>query len=268
MNIVSVLKKLKEKNMITASEEGIALFSDCFNKFGVSLLLLNDEEKFDSIINLLADHNIPLQKSNGIYNFRVFAVDYRELNDIIDEYSRVDELNFLKSNPEMLPCPNNIKIILENIKRYQSEKISYKYNDEYDMSLLLATSSDISSNSNKEVDDYLKKNLKDQSLIFKVQNNIANPKELDYDLALELQKVENKICEDFLTQKDDEWKIIIDDKEVNSLKTIKETIQTLVKLNLPVTHNDALLLALFYKTSLSVSDVEEILQNDNLKGGK
>ena len=58
MNIVSILKKLKETNMITASEEGISLFSDSFNKFGISLLLLNNEEKFARIVDILEKNKI------------------------------------------------------------------------------------------------------------------------------------------------------------------------------------------------------------------
>lgn len=44
MNIKTILKKLESVNMVSDSEEGLQLFSDCFNKFGISLLLLNDEK--------------------------------------------------------------------------------------------------------------------------------------------------------------------------------------------------------------------------------
>ena len=268
MNIVSVLKKLKEKNMITATEDGIALFSDCFNKFGISLLLLNDEEKFLKIINLLADNNISLQKPNGIYNFRVFAVEYSILADYIADFKKINELDFLKLYPEILACPHDIKIIKENMIKYQKEDISYKKDKEYDMNLLLANASFSSDNDNKEVNDYLKSILKDQTLIYKVQNKIVNPEELKEDLALELQKVENKICEDFLVQKDNKWKIIIDEKEVNSFQTIKETIQIIKDLNLAISRSDALLFVLFYKTPLTAYEVEQILQNDKFEGRK
>ena len=51
MNIVTILNTLKENNLILDTEEGISLFSDCFNKFGISILLLKEEEKFNRIVD-------------------------------------------------------------------------------------------------------------------------------------------------------------------------------------------------------------------------
>lgn len=267
MNIVSVLNKLKEAKMIATTEEGIALFSDCFTKFGVSLLLLKDEDKFNVIVDELVEAKIPLQKSNGIYNLRVFAIEVEELKNIISAYTEIGEIDFLRRYPEMLTANRDVHIILENMKKYQSDQVSYKNDSEYNIELLLVDSEVAVSNENSEVNEYLKTLLEDKTLVDKVVNNIKNPGEEDFDVALELQKVENKICEEFLFPVDDGWKIIIDKKEVNSFQDIKDTINTIIKLNIPVTFDDALKFVLFYKTSLSVAEIEEILDNNLIEGG-
>jgi hypothetical protein len=248
MNIVSVLNKLKSVNMVSTSEDGIALFSDCLNKFGISLLTLNDEEKFNHIIDTLVFNHIPLQKANGIYNLRIFAVDTLKLDEIINEYKNVGEIDFLRHYPERISEVKNINTILENIKKYQSDGTSYKSGLEYNMSLL-------------------KSILKDSSVVDKVINHISNNEEEDFDIAFELQKAENKICEEYLFPVDDGWKIIIDKKEVNSFQTIKDTINLITELNIPISYEDAFLFILFYKTALSVEDVKYIVENILQKGG-
>ena len=85
MNIKSIIKKLESVNMVSNTEEGLQLFSDCFNKFGISLLLLNDEKKFNEIVEILSGALIPLQKSNGIYALRLFAVPIQEIKKIIKD---------------------------------------------------------------------------------------------------------------------------------------------------------------------------------------
>jgi len=271
MNIVSVLNKLKSAHMISATEDGMALFSDCFNKFGVSLLLLKDEDKFDSILNILVDAKIPLQKSNGIYNLRVFAVEEAELRNIISSYSEIEEIEFLRYYPEMLTRTKDVYTILENMRKYQSDKISYKSENEYNLDMLLVENTEISYDvpvyEGNDVNDFLRSILKDSSIVDKVENNIANADGEDFDIALELQKVENRICEEFLFPVDDGWKIIIDKKEVNTFQDVKDTIDTIIKLNIPVTFDDALKFVLFYKSSLSVSEIQEMLAMNLLEGG-
>lgn len=266
MNIVSVLNKLKAANMISATEEGIALFSDCFNKFGISLLLLKDEEKFSNIVDTLVEYKIPLQKANGIYNLRLFAVDEIELRNILSSYSEIGEIEFLRMHPEVITAAHDVKIILENMKNYQNEQTVYKFENDYNMNLLLACKNEVNSNNNENVNEFLKSILEDSSLVDKVVNNIANEGEEDYNVSLELQKVENKICEEYLFPVEDGWKIIINKKEVNSFQDVKDTINTIIKLNIPVTFNDALIFVLFYKTSLSISDIENIIKNDLFEG--
>lgn len=267
MNIVSVLNKLKSVQMISSSEDGIALFSDCFNKFGISLLLLKDEDKFNSIVDLLVDAKIPLQKKNGIYNLRVFAVEESELRNTISSYSEIGEIDFLRYHPEMLAASKDVKIILDNMKKYQFKQTSYKSDNEYNLEMLLANEIDSTSYESNNVNDFLKSILNDSSIVDKVENNIANANGEDFDIALELQKVENKICEEFLFPVDDGWKIIIDKKEVNTFQDVKDTIDTIIKLNIPVTFDDALKFVLFYKTSLSVAEIQEILAMNLLEGG-
>lgn len=137
MNIVTILNKLKEKQFVPDTQEGIDLFSDCFNKFGISLLLLKDENKFDSILSLLEKNNIPLQKENGMFAFRIFAVDVNELEDIIYEYSAIDELDFLRKYPEIIAEAQTVHNIAKNIKKYQDENVSYKNDNEYDIIKIL-----------------------------------------------------------------------------------------------------------------------------------
>ena len=269
MNIVSVLNKLKEAKMISTTEEGVALFSECFNKFGISLLLLKDEDKFSNIIDTLVEYQIPLQKANGIYNLRIFAVDEIELKNMIISYSEIGEIEFLRSHPEYLATTRDIKTILDNMKEYQSNQIVYKVENEYNMELLLDNHEEqvVNSENTKNVNEYIKSLLENSSLVDKVENNIANEDEEDFNVALELQKVENKICEEYLFPVDDGWKIIIDKKEVNSFQDVKDTINTIIKLNIPITFNDALIFVLFYKTSLSVPEIEKIIKNDLFEGG-
>ena len=122
MNIVSILNKLKETNMISTDEEGIALFSDCFNKFGISLLLLKDERAFSTIIDLLVENRIPLQKVNGIYNLRIFALDEYNLKKIISAYSKIGEIDFLRMHPEMITEMKNIEIPAGEIAKLKIKK--------------------------------------------------------------------------------------------------------------------------------------------------
>lgn len=270
MNIVTVLNKLKAANMVSNSEENLALFSDCFNKFGISLLLLKEETKFSAIVDLLVENKIPLQKSNGIYNLRVFAVNIEELKRTLQAFKDMGELDFLRQYPEMLAAPSQLKIILNNIKNVA--KSSYKSGNEYNLNILLAnlkevTAQNTSMSEKIDVNTYLKGILQDKSLVDKVVNGIANQEEEDFNVALELQKVENKICEEYLYPIDDGWKIIIDQKEVNSFQTIKDTINRIIQLNIPISYNDALLFVLFYKSPLNISEIEEIIKGHFVAGG-
>lgn len=266
MNIVSVLSKLKEAKMVSPTEDGIALFSDCFNKFGISILLLQNEEEFNRIVDTLVEHRIPLQKANGIYNFRIFAVSSNQLIEIISAFDAMGEIEFIRHNNEMLTKPHDIQLILHNMKNYQNNGTLYKNGNEYDIELLLKEN-ESNSRECEDVNTYLKSVLSDPSLVDKVINNVSNDEDEDFNVALELQKVENKICEEYLFPVDDAWKIIIDKKEVNSFQDVKDTIDTIIKLNIPVTFNDALIFVLFFKTSLSVSDIKQILNNNLFEGG-
>ncbi len=269
MNIVSVLNKLKTANLISNTEEGITLFSDCFNKFGISLLLLHDEEEFGNIVDMLVENKIPLQKSNGMYNLRVFAVSSDELRKIIASFKDIGELDFLRQHPEMLAAPKNIKTILTNMKRIA--KSSYYNGSEYNLDVLLMDIDKIeqqaSSNDLQDVNSYLKTVLQDSSIVDKFLNGVANDGEEDNNIALELQKVENKICEEYLFPVDDEWKIIIDKKEVNTFQNIKDTINKIIELNFSISYIDALLFVLFYQSELSVSEIQDIIKNHFSTGG-
>lgn len=265
MNIVTVLNKLKAANMVANSEENLALFSDCFTKFGISLLLLNDENAFSAIVDLLVENKIPLQKSNGIYNFRVFAVAETELKRTIAAFKDMGELDFLRQYPEMLAAPNSIKIVINNMKKIAQS--SYKKGNEYNLSVLMMNLDEKETSSSLDsVSSFLQTILLDKNLISKVVNNISNPQEDDFNVSVELQKVENKICEEFLFPINDEWKIIIDQKVVNSYSTIKETINKITELNLNVNFHDALLFVLFYKSKLSVEEIKSIIDN-HFRGG-
>lgn len=121
MNIVTIINKLKEANMITTTEDGMKLFADCFNKFGISLLLLRDENKFSEIVEILKENEIPIQKENGVYVLRIFAVDVEEIKNIISEFKACNELQFLRKYPEMIAEPKNIQIISKNIVKFQNE---------------------------------------------------------------------------------------------------------------------------------------------------
>lgn len=271
MNIVTILNKLKASNMIVDSEEGMSLFSDCFNKFGISLLLLNSEDKFARIVDLLKNNGIPLQKANGIYALRIFAIEPLELESIISKFKGVGELDFLKVYPELMAEPKNIQTVLDTIKKCQREDILYKGANGYDMQILLPTSEYaklMEPADEEEVFYCLKKYMEDSTLLDRLVSLEANEEEEDFNVALELQKVENKICEEYLFPVDDGWKIVINNKEVNSFQEVKNTINTITKLNLSITFSDALLLVLFYKTKLSAIEIEDIIQNVLLKEGK
>lgn len=259
MNIMTILNKLKEANLVPDTEEGISLFSDCFNKFGISLLLLKDESTFNRIVTLLKENNIPLQKANSIYALRIFAVDVNELESIITEFFAMNEMNFLRTYPELLAEPRNIHFIAENMKTYQSNGTVYKNRSGYDLNVLLSTTTE--AKDYNDINSYLKKYLQDASLIDKLENLEANGGEEDVNVALELQKVENKICEEYLVPVEDGWKVVINDKEVNSFREVKNTINTITKLNLPITFHDALIVVLFYRTYLTTQEIDDIIQN-------
>lgn len=270
MNIVTILNKLKASNMIADSDEGMSLFSDCFNKFGISLLLLNSEDKFSRIVDLLKNNGIPLQKANGIYALRIFAIEPLELESIISKYKGVGELDFLKVYPELMAEPKNIQSILDTIKNCQRKDIIYKNANGYDMQVLLPNSEYaklMEPADEEEIFYCLKKYMQDSNLLDRLVSLEASEEE-DFNVALDLQKVENKICEEYLFPVEDGWKIVINNKEVNSFQEVKNTINTITKLNLSITFDDALLLVLFYKTKLSTIEIEEIIQNVLFKEGK
>ena len=268
MNIVTILNKLKESSMVSDTEDGMSLFSDCFTKFGISLLLLNDENKFNGIVDLLKSNGIPLQKANGIYALRIFAVELSELENLISTFQNLNEIEFLRYYPELLAEPKNIHSVIEQIKYCQTNGISYKTSSGYLMSILLPDSdyaNQVVEEEITDVNEFLKRYLKDTTLIDRLVNGEATEGEEDFNIALELQKVENKICEEFLFPVDDGWKIVINNKEVNSFQEVKNTISTITKLNLSISFNDALLIVLFYKTNLTPAEVSDIIENVLLK---
>lgn len=274
MNIVTILSKLKEKEIIADNEESLNLFSDSFNKFGISLLLLKNEDKFNQILSILEEHKIPLQKANGMFALRIFAVETDILKDTINEYFVVDELAFLRLYPELLAELSTVRTIVENMKKYQKENIPYKENDVYNIPWLLNYEDKVEQIEEvkeveiQDVNSYLKSILKDASLLEKLANQVASTEEEDFNVALELQKVENKICEEYLLPVDDGWKIVINDKEVNSFQEVKNTINTIINLNLSISFDDALLIVLLYKTPLSVEEVKDIVETVINKGGE
>ncbi len=268
MNILTIINKLKDAKMLSGSEEGIKLFSDCFNKYGISLLLLKNEETFNEIVDILKTNNIGIQKQNSIYALRIFAVDLLEIENTINEFKSLDELDFLRAYPEKLAEPKNIHTIIKNIIKFQESNTIYKDENGYNLNLLLQTNEEVKTEvpviEIEEPTDTLgviKKYLQDKTLLDKIINEEKNPNE-EPDTLIELQKVENKICEDYLVIIDDGWKIVINDQEVNTFQEVKDTIDLISKLNLPITYNDALLITLFYKTKLPFKDVENIIQNE------
>lgn len=267
MNIVNILNKLKEKHFVLETDEDMTFFSDSFNKFGISLLLLKDEDKFSHILDVLEENNIPLRKANGMFALRIFAVDINDIKATINEYFAINEVNFLRKYPELIAEVDTVHYIANKMKSYQKENISYKDGDVYDINILLNETIESLLPDTDDVNIYLKKHLKDSSLIERLENKEANIGEEDFNVALELQKVENKICEEYLLPVDDGWKIVINNKEVNSFQEVKNTISTIVKLNLPITFDDALIIVLFYKTHLSIKEVDEIINNELYKGG-
>ena len=280
MSIITILKKLKDANMISTTEEGRALFTDCFDKFGISLLLLNDESKFSQIVDTLKQNSIPLQKSNGIYALKIFAVELSEIEQIITQFDAINEMNLLRLHPNLLAEPKNVQVVLENIKKLRDKGIVYKNDNGYDIDLLLSNCefnvvNEISNQTKAPetvIDDTtnnpLKKYLSDPTLIRKLDNMEINHGEEDVNVALELQKVENQICEEYLLPVDDGWKIVIANKEVNSFQTIKSTINAITKLNTPITFHDALILVLFYQTNLEEKEIGSIIENELFKEGK
>ena len=265
MNIATVLKTLKEKNLIPDNEEGISLFSDCFNKFGISILLLKDQEKFNQIVDLLVENQILLQKANGMYCLRIFAVEYNELKNIIDEYAAINEIPFLRKYPEIIAEAKTVHTIAENMKKYQDLNLSYKNGDNYDINKLL--SEEIEEKQDDSVNEFLKSQLKDGTLLDNLINEISNG-ENSFDVNLDLEKVENKIKDEFLVPNGEAWDVCIDGKKINSYDEVKNTLETMQKLNLPCTYEDALLLALFYKTNLTVEEIKNSIYSILNEGGE
>lgn len=264
MNIMTILNKLKACNMLSSNEESLTLFSDCFNKFGISLLLLKDEEEFNKIVDLLSDNNIPLQKDNGIYTLRVFAVDYYNLENIINDFKEVDEIDFLRIHPEILSEPKTASIVISNIRDYKQNAINYKNNGNYDLSMLVKNNeNNVSNDKDNEINDYLKNFLDDVTLIDRLDNNEENAE--NYEVTLEIQKVENKICEDYLFPIEDGWGIIINNISVNNFQNVKDNLNKLTKLSVPMSSSDIMKIALMYNAKLSIEDVKAV---SDVLGGK
>ena len=265
MNIMTILNKLKENNMIASNEEGLNLFSDCFNKFGISLLLLKSVDEFNKIIDLLSTNKIPLQKANGIYTLRVFAVDYYTLVETIDKFEEVKEIEFLRNYPEVLSEPKTIKVVLSNIKNYQSKQESYKNGNTYDYEKL---TKEVVNNENSEpvnnddsdineVNSFLKTLLDDVSIIDKLNRNEENPE--NFAVTMEIQKIENQICEDYLFPIENGWGIIINNINVNNFQEVKENLNKLTKLSIPMSTQDIMKVALIYNSKLSSEEIREVV---------
>ena len=115
MNIVNILNKLKEKHFVLETDEDMTFFSDSFNKFGISLLLLKDEDKFSHILDVLEENNIPLRKANGMFALRIFAVDINDIKATINEYFAINEVNFLRKYPELIAEVDTVHYIKKKI---------------------------------------------------------------------------------------------------------------------------------------------------------
>ncbi len=260
MNIMTILNKLKSTNMLASSEESLALFSECFNKFGISLLMLNNEDEFNKIVDLLVDNKISLQKTNGIYSLRLFAVDYETLKREIEEFKEIDELDFLRVYPEMLSEPKNIKIALSNITNLKNQNVSYKEGKDYNWDLIMKTPEPVQEpepkHEDSEINSYLKTILDDASLIDKLNNNEENAE--NYAITLEIQKIENKICEDYLFPIEDGWGIIIDNISVNNFQEVKENLNKLTRLSIPMSAADIMFIALMYNSKLDKESAKAV----------
>ncbi len=278
MNVMDVINKLKSVNLL--SNDDMQTFSDSFSKFGISILLLNDLDKFNAIIDLLVSNNISIKKSNGAYDLRIFSVSYNDISNIIEKFKNLDELDFLRQNIEYISKTSDINKIIQNMSIYKSAGKEFKNGDVYDLALLLkedgkeeiknpvSDEAIITSDSAFliSLNEYLKKYLNDSSIVDKLASDIVSSGSVNMELDLILQKVENKISEEFLFPVNDGWKIVINKQEINSFQNAKKTIESLTKLNIPISYNDALLLILFYDSSISLNTLDEIL-NSNLLGG-
>lgn len=253
MNIMSILNKLKMTNMLASNEEGLTLFSDCFNKFGISLLMLNDENEFNKIVDLLVENKIPLQKANGIYTLRIFAVDYYTLEATISKFKACNELDYLRSHPEILSEPKTISNMLANKENKQSSE------NEINLDLNLNKEETIVENNvdEKPINEYLKTILDDATLVDKLNKSEENAE--DYAVTLEIQKVENKICEDFLFPVEEGWGIIIDNISVNNFQEVKENLNKLTKLSVPISASDIMKIALLYDSRLDIEEAKAVV---------
>lgn len=280
MNIVEVIRKLRSSNLLSGNEDDMSVFSDSFSKFGISILKLNDLDKFKAIVDLLAANNIPIKKSNGSYFLRVFSLSYNDLSNIIEDFKKLDELDFLRNNISYITRSYDIIKIRDNMVIYKNNGVDYKNNSNYNLELLLKEDAqseikdpisgnlvnestiDIpTENADIPLNEYLKRYLDDADLIAKLDAKVANDGEINVDLDLTLQKVENKVCEEYLFPIDDGWKIVINKVEINPFQNAKNTIDGLIRLNKPVSYSDALLLVLFYNANVSKDVVDNIVNS-------
>lgn len=280
MNIVEVIRKLRSSNLLSNNEDDMSIFSDSFSKFGISILKLNDLDKFKAIVDLLAANNIPIKKSNGSYFLRVFSLSYNDLSNIIEDFKKLDELDFLRGNINYITRSYDIIKIRDNMVIYKNNGVDYKNNGKFNLELLLKEDAQseikdpISGNlvnestikippQNEDItlNEYIKKYLDDVDLIAKLDAKVANDGEINVDLDLTLQKVENKVCEEYLFPIDNGWKIVINKQEINAFQNAKNTIDGLIRLNKPVSYSDALLLVLFYNANVSKDVVDDIVNS-------
>lgn len=280
MNIVEVIRKLRSSNLLSSNEDDMSIFSDSFSKFGISILKLNDLDKFKAIVDLLVANSIPIKKSNGSYFLRVFSLSYNDLSNIIEDFKKLDELDFLRSNISYITRSYDIIKIRDNMVIYKNNGVDYKNNGNYNLELLLKEDAQseikdpISGNlvnestieippENEDIplNEYIKKYLDDADLIAKLDAKVANDGEINVDLDLTLQKVENKVCEEYLFPIDNGWKIVINKQEINAFQNAKNTIDGLIRLNKPVSYSDALLLVLFYNANVSKDVVDDIVNS-------
>lgn len=280
MNIVEVIRKLRSSNLLSNNEDDMSIFSDSFSKFGISILKLNDLDKFKAIVDLLAANNIPIKKSNGSYFLRVFSLSYNDLSNIIEDFKKLDELDFLRGNINYITRSYDIIKIRDNMVIYKNNGVDYKNNGKFNLELLLKEDAQseikdpISGNlvnestikippENEDItlNEYIKKYLDDVDLIAKLDAKVANDGEINVDLDLTLQKVENKVCEEYLFPIDNGWKIVINKQEINAFQNAKNTIDGLIRLNKPVSYSDALLLVLFYNANVSKDVVDDIVNS-------
>lgn len=95
----------------------------------INLTLNQDEVNFQEIVNLLRTYSVLFQNVS-IFFYRILTMDHLDLKMRLEAFAGVEELDFIRQNPQILAETTTVEQLLENIESAKEKKVNYHFVDE------------------------------------------------------------------------------------------------------------------------------------------